>query len=190
MLMILPQPRAAMRGPNRWPSRNGAVRLTAMVRFQSSSVSSSSAGRGLTPAALTRMSGSPNGAAACSAALATPARSPRSSRSQSLAGLNRHQDPNAAAGSAGGPVTGTCRRRFARLSLPQHRAEDLDGPGRVLAMGGDLVHDVQVVIDVVALVEIHRVGQMLEVDDVCQLPVGKPQDAERADHGRMRPRAE
>src|ERR1700677_1133869 len=33
-LIIRPQPRAAINGPNRWPSRNGAVRLTAMVRSQ------------------------------------------------------------------------------------------------------------------------------------------------------------
>src|SRR5580704_6193593 len=35
-LMIRPQPRAAIAGPNRCPSRNGAVRLTASVRSQSS----------------------------------------------------------------------------------------------------------------------------------------------------------
>ena len=57
--MIRPQPRAAIAGPNRWPSRNGAVRFTAMVRSQSASVSSASGGRRLIPAQLTRMSGSP-----------------------------------------------------------------------------------------------------------------------------------
>src|ERR1700727_2322253 len=41
-LMIRPQPRAAIPGPNRWPSRNGAVRLTAMVRSQSARLSDSS----------------------------------------------------------------------------------------------------------------------------------------------------
>src|SRR5271169_482316 len=35
-LMIRPQPLDAIAGPNRCPSRNGAVRLTAMVRSQSS----------------------------------------------------------------------------------------------------------------------------------------------------------
>ncbi len=70
--MIRPQPRAAIPGPNRWPSRNGAVRLTAMVRSQSARLSDSSGGRMFTPAQLTRMSGSPNAAAACSAACSTP----------------------------------------------------------------------------------------------------------------------
>ena len=73
-LMIRPQPRAAIAGPNRWPSRNGAVRLTAMVRSQSSTLSDGSGGRRLTPAQLTRMSGAPNAAAASSAARATAAR--------------------------------------------------------------------------------------------------------------------
>ncbi len=58
--MIRPQPLAAMGGPNRWPSRNGAVRLTAMVVSQSAMVSWPSGGLRFTPAQLTRMSGSPN----------------------------------------------------------------------------------------------------------------------------------
>src|SRR5579864_7274675 len=59
-LMIRPQPRSAIRGPNRWPSRNGAVRLTAIVRSHSDTVSDASGGRRLIPAQLTRMSGEPN----------------------------------------------------------------------------------------------------------------------------------
>ena len=71
-----------MAGPNRWPSRNGAVRFTAMVSSHCPVVSSPSGGRRLTPAALTTMSGSPNGAAACSAAASVAARSARSARTQ------------------------------------------------------------------------------------------------------------
>src|SRR5580693_6282010 len=80
--MIRPQPRAAMPGPNRWPSRNGAVRLTAMVVSHWSADSSGSGGRRLTPAQLTRMSGSPNTAAASSAPRATAARLARSALTQ------------------------------------------------------------------------------------------------------------
>src|SRR5580700_73449 len=67
-LMIRPKPRDAIDGPNRWPSRNGAVKLTASVRSQSSAVSEESGGRRLIPAQFTRMSGGPNDAAASSAA--------------------------------------------------------------------------------------------------------------------------
>src|SRR5580704_10953792 len=74
-LIIRPQPRAAINGPNRWPSRNGAVRLTAMVRSQSAMLSSASGGRTLTPAQLTRMSADPNAATAAAAARSSPARS-------------------------------------------------------------------------------------------------------------------
>src|ERR1700685_1326052 len=63
-LMIRPQPRAAISGPNRWPSTNGAVSLTACIRSQCSSDSDASGGLRLTPAQLTRMSRSPEGGAA------------------------------------------------------------------------------------------------------------------------------
>ena len=76
--MIRPQPRSAMSGPNRWPSRNGAVRLTAMVASQSATVSDPSGGRRLIPAQLTRMSGGPNADSASSAARAAMGRSARS----------------------------------------------------------------------------------------------------------------
>ncbi len=77
-LMIRPQPREAIEGPNRWPSRNGAVRLTAMVRSQSSTLSDGSGGRRLMPAQLTRMSGGPKSPSASSAARETSAREARS----------------------------------------------------------------------------------------------------------------
>src|SRR5580693_8536534 len=77
-LMIRPQPRAAIDGPNRWPSRNGAVKLTAMVRSQSCTLSDDSGGRMLIPAQLTRMSGGPNAASASVAARATSSRDARS----------------------------------------------------------------------------------------------------------------
>jgi hypothetical protein len=76
--MIRPQPRAAIEGPNRWPSKNGAVRLTAIVRSQSSTRSAPSGGRTLTPAQLTRMSTDPNAASASAAARATSSRNARS----------------------------------------------------------------------------------------------------------------
>ncbi|CAM5697174.1 hypothetical protein SVIOM74S_03300 [Streptomyces violarus] len=71
-----------MPGPKRWPSRNGASRLTAIVRSQTSSVSSSIGGRTLIPALLTRMSGSPKASTARSAAVRTPSRVLRSALTQ------------------------------------------------------------------------------------------------------------
>src|SRR5579863_6729200 len=85
MLMIRPQPRAAIAGPKRCPSRNGAVRLTAIMRSQCSSDREPSSGRRLTPAQLTRMSGSPNEAAAADAPRRTSARSERSALTQAAA---------------------------------------------------------------------------------------------------------
>jgi hypothetical protein len=76
--MIRPQPRSAMDGPNRCPSRNGAVRFTSSDRSHSAAVSSPRCGRRFTPAQFTRMSGSPNGAAASPAARATASRLLRS----------------------------------------------------------------------------------------------------------------
>src|ERR1700722_3086732 len=81
-LMIRPQPRAAISGPNRWPSTNGAVTLTASIRSQCSSDSDASGGLRLTPAQLTRMSGSPKAAAAADAPRRTSARSDRSALTQ------------------------------------------------------------------------------------------------------------
>src|ERR1700733_13055000 len=80
--MIRPQPLAAIAGPKRCPSRNGAVRLTASIRSQCSSDSDPSGGRRFTPAQLTRMSGSPNAAAAADAPRRTSARSDRSALTQ------------------------------------------------------------------------------------------------------------
>ena len=77
-LTIRPQPRAAIDGPNRWPSRKGAVRFTAMVRSHWAGVSSASGGRRLIPAQLIRMSGSPKAVVAAAAASSTAARSLRS----------------------------------------------------------------------------------------------------------------
>src|SRR5258708_36134630 len=57
MLRIRPQPRPAITGPNRWPSRNGAVRLTAIRVSQSAVVSSPSGGRGVEPAPRGPLSG-------------------------------------------------------------------------------------------------------------------------------------
>src|SRR5580692_4239045 len=81
-LMIRPNPRAAIAGPNHWPSRNGAVRLTAMVRSQSCTVNDANGGRMLTPAQLTRMSTGPNAASASEAARETSERTARSALTQ------------------------------------------------------------------------------------------------------------
>ncbi len=107
--MIRPQPRPAIDGPNRWPSRNGAVRLTASVRSHSSSVSSPSGGRRLTPAQLTRMSGSPKTAAASMAARQTSARSPRSALTHPAWQPAWASSPATDASRAGSRATSTTR---------------------------------------------------------------------------------
>ena len=113
--MIRPQPRAAITGPNRWPSRNGAVRLTAMVRSQSARLSDGSGGRRFTPAQLTRMSGSPNAPAASSAPRSSPGREDRSALTQ------------AAAQPAGAqPV----RRRLQACRVPRDQHHPGPGPGQ------------------------------------------------------------
>lgn len=81
-LMIRPQPRPAIPGPNRCPSRNGAVRFTAIVASHSASDIDPSGGRRLIPAQFTRMSGSPNNPAALSAIHRTESRAARSPATQ------------------------------------------------------------------------------------------------------------
>ena len=66
-LMIRPQPRSAMPGPNRWPSRNGAVRLTAMVWSHWPMVSARIGGRRLIAGRVDQDVGLAEAAAAASA---------------------------------------------------------------------------------------------------------------------------
>src|SRR5580693_7685976 len=108
-LMIRPQPRAAISGPNRWPSRNGAVRLTATIMSQCSSDSAGSGGRRLTPAQLTRMSGSPNAAAAADAPRRTSARSARSALTHAAAQPASRSDLQVAESLVGSRATITTR---------------------------------------------------------------------------------
>ena len=121
-LMIRPQPRAAIKGPNRWPSRNGAVRLTAMVRSQSAVLSSASGGRRLTPAQLTRMSGGPNAAAAASAARSTSGRSARSALTQPAS------PPAARSASAARPSLSASRATSTTLAPASASARAISSP--------------------------------------------------------------
>jgi hypothetical protein len=108
-LMMRPQPRAAICGPNRCPSRNGAVRLTATSRSQCSSDSVPSGGRRFTPAQLTRMSGSPNAAAAADEARRTSVRSDKSALTQAAAQPAAHSEAEAADNRVGSRATRTTR---------------------------------------------------------------------------------
>src|SRR5580693_3964529 len=121
MLMIRPQPRAAMPGPNRWPSRKGAVRLTAIVWSHSAVVSASIGGRRLTPAAQTRMSGSPNAAAASSAPRASSARSPRSALTQPAWPPSARIRAAASARASAPRATSTTRAPAAARAAPMAR---------------------------------------------------------------------
>ncbi len=108
-LMIRPQPRAAISGPNRWPSTNGAVTLTACIRSQCSSDSDASGGLRLTPAQLTRMSGSPKAAAAADAPRRTSARSARSALTHATSQPESRIDLQVAESRVGSRATITTR---------------------------------------------------------------------------------
>src|SRR5579872_6926862 len=116
-LMIRPQPRSAMPGPKRCPSRNGAVRFTAIVTSQSASDSDASGGRRLTPAQFTRMSGSPNNPAASSAIDRTDSRTARSPCTQLTVHPSADMRPAVLASVAAVRATSTTRAP-ARPSAP------------------------------------------------------------------------
>src|SRR5688572_10390492 len=78
MLMMRPQPRAIIAGANACARKKGASRLMRRTASQSASVMSSMGFLMLMPAALTRMSGGPNGRAASAAMVRSSARSARS----------------------------------------------------------------------------------------------------------------
>ena len=124
--MIRPQPRSAMPGPNRWPSRNGAVRLTAIVASQSSTVSDPSGGRRLIPAQFTRMSGGPNASSAPEAARATSARSARSALTHAASAPPARSDAAASSSRSASRATSTTRApaRASAAAIPAPIPED------------------------------------------------------------------
>src|SRR2546429_75037 len=87
---------------------------------------------------------------------------------------------------AGTWVTGTGIDGTLREVLREH----LGGVRYRLGLEAELLHDLQVAVHLDRLVQVERAGQLLDVDDVLQVRLGEPKDAERAAHSRVRTRAE
>src|SRR6266498_1662015 len=75
---------------------------------------------------------------------------------------------------------------LAHSDLSHYLVEDLRGPAGGLAADADGFHDMEVLLDVFAPVEVERVGQVLDIDDVGEVRVGESQDAEGSHHGGVR----
>ncbi|CAI4220256.1 unnamed protein product [Parascedosporium putredinis] len=118
-----PDPRSAMSGPNAWPSRNGAVRLIAIVASQSAGDMSSMCGRRLMPAALTKMSGTPKSARTVAVARSRAARS-----ASVVEGLRVSRDEDdarpglAECGGDAAPDAGTTSRYYGGLAREPEEA--------------------------------------------------------------------
>ena len=56
-----------------------------------------------------------------------------------------------------------------------------------LSLGAQLVHNVEVMVDVLAVVQVKRPGELLDVHDVLQLRLGETQESERAARGGVTP---
>src|SRR4029450_13414451 len=77
--------------------------------------------------------------------------------------------------------------RWMRLGWLEFGEDLVEQLPRLVGGGGadaDALHDVQVLVDLVGLVQVERAGEVLQVDDVGQLLIGEAQDAEGSDHCR------
>src|SRR5580700_3423965 len=74
------------------------------------------------------------------------------------------------------------RAAYARplAGVRQHVAQNVCGALRRLAFHAEPLHDLAVPLHVLALVEVEGAGELLEIDDVRQVLVGKAHDRERA----------
>ena len=77
-----------------------------------------------------------------------------------------------------------------RLDVGEDLLEHLGGVRHRLGLEAELLHDLQVAVHLDRLVQVERAGQLLDVDDVLQVRLGEPEDAERSAHGRVRTGAE
>ena len=141
-LMMRPQPRAAMRGPNSRAQRNGPLTLVSMTVSQSASVSVSLAPRMLMPALLTRMSIGPRARSASSPsrvmslATATSAARPTTLRPVDAASV-RGGGRSALGGAAGDGDVGACLGE----RLGHHAAEAARAAGDERAPVGQIEID-------------------------------------------------
>src|SRR2546429_7911687 len=58
------------------------------------------------------------------------------------------------------------------------------------SLGAQIVHCLQVVVDVLAIVQVQRAGELLDVHDVWQFRLGETQESERAARGGVTAAAE
>src|SRR6266516_7933235 len=62
------------------------------------------------------------------------------------------------------------------LGFPGDFVEEPRGGGGRQRLGAEAVHDFHVVIDIVALIEVERAGELFDVHHVRQVSVAEPQD--------------
>src|SRR5579884_348979 len=70
--------------------------------------------------------------------------------------------------------------------VPQRIGQEPDGLGGRSGFDTQSVHDLEVVLDILSLVQVERAGELFEVHDVGQVGFGKPQDRERTTHRHVR----
>ena len=75
---------------------------------------------------------------------------------------------------SGQPAAGSGRA----LGLPGDLSEEARGAGGGQGLGGEMAHDLHVVVDVIAPVEVEGAGELLDVHHVRQVAFGEAQDAE------------
>src|SRR5207249_7591155 len=76
------------------------------------------------------------------------------------------------------------------LNLPGDLGEDPGCAVRCESLDAQLVHDLPVVVDVLAAVQVQRAGELLDVHDVRQFRFSEAQDGERAACGGVTAAAE
>src|SRR5260370_22478071 len=76
------------------------------------------------------------------------------------------------------------------LDLPGDLGEEARSAGRRQGLGAETVHDLHVVVHVVAVVQVQSAGELLDVHDILQLRFGETQHGERASRGGMPATAE
>src|SRR5260370_28402468 len=82
------------------------------------------------------------------------------------------------------------RRGCSLFEVLEYVAQDVSGPLRWLALHAEPLHDLAVSIDVLALVQVESAGQLLEIDHVGQVRLGKAHDGERPGLGGVAARPE
>src|SRR5438552_17903876 len=81
-------------------------------------------------------------------------------------------------------------RAGSRLAVLKDYVQDVRGLGGRLGLEAQLLHDLEVAVDLGRLVQVQRAGELLDVDDVAQVRLGEAQDGERAAERRVAARAE